>query len=835
MHKETWTRLLVGAGVFLAALAVYVRTMAATTSFWDCGEFITASYILGIPHPPGYPIYAVIGRTLTLLLPMFKEVAFRVNLLSPLFSALTISLVYLLIAKIIVMWRGEPKDALEEVILHLAAVAGAVFLAFTPTWWDNSIEAEVYGPAMFTMSLTVWLALRWRDRIGQVGNRKMLLLIVYLLALGMAGHMSTLLAAGPILLFILVVDWRAVADWKLLGISAALVFAALTINAYLLIRANLNPNLDMCSPKDWESLMYVLQRKQYEPFNFFERREPFMYQFGHMCLRYFKWQFWQFKWFPLPLIVGVFGALMHLIEGEEKKFGVTAAVLLVGGVLLALYTDSPIATLLIALGVVAGFFHVVKRRDKSFAIVGPAFIICSLGLVTYLNMANPQPRDRDYIYAPAYEFFAIWIGLGAWRLMMLVKEQLWERSHAYARYAAIGLGAALIGFGLFNVKQYFFEKDRSKNWIPHDYGYNILATAEPNAIVFTNGDNDTYPVWFQQEVKHFRPDVRIVNLSLANVDWYLKQMKRRGVPLEVSDYQLTQLMPVRIADGSVLKNSDLAIRLILAGNAGKKMTLSELLAPADSFARWLFGPGYKERNPVYFAVTVSDDNFVGLQPHLSFEGMLYRVTPELKNKAVDIERTRRNLNDVYRFTGITDSSLYKDDNTQRITLGNYVVAFWQLGMALRQQAAGAGDKDPALRRQLLQEALKQFEMAHKIMPDEPQGIYWVGMVNAELGNYPAALERFHEMARREKNNPYIAAQVGAIFQQAGQFDSAEACYREILIREPGNKVAYERLYDLYLNSEKNPAKAIGVLGEWLRYNPNDANAARMLAGLKKQK
>ncbi len=835
MLKETKIRLLTGAGVFLAAFLVYLRTMAATTSFWDCGEFITASYVLGIPHPPGYPIFAVIGRTAIMLLPMFQEVAFRVNMLSPLFSALTVSLVYLLTAKIIVIWKGEPRDGVEEIIVHLAAAAGAVFLAFAPSWWDNSIEAEVYGPALFAMTLTVWLALRWRDRIGQVGNRKMLLLIVYLLALGMSGHMSTLLAAGPILLFVLVVDWRAVADWKFLAISAGLVLAALTINLYMLIRANLNPGLDMCSPKDWESLLYVLQRKQYEPFNFFERREPFMYQFGHMYLRYFKWQFWQFKWLPLPLIVGAFGAVMHLAEGEEKKFGVTAAALLVGGVALALFTDSPLATLLVALGVVAGFFHVFKRRDPGFAIVGPAFIVCSLGLVVYLNMANPQPRDRDYIFAPAYEFFAIWIGLGAWRLMTMLRDLLKDRDPAWAGRAAVALGAVLLTFGLFNIKQFFFQKDRSRNWIPHDYGYNILATAEPDAIVFTNGDNDTYPVWFQQEVKHFRQDVRIVNLSLGNVDWYLKQMKRRGVPIELTDHQISRLMPVRIADGSILKISDLAIRLILAGNSGRKLTMDQLYAPADSFKKWLYAPGYREKYPVYFAVTLSPDDysFRSLQEHLSFEGMLYRIAPAVRNKAVDIERTRRNLNEVYRFTGITDSSLYKDDNTQRITLGNYVVAFWQLGMALRQQAAGTSDQQA--RRSMLEESLKQFEMAHRILPDEPQGLYWIGVINAELGNHAAAIARFREVAARERNNPYAVAQVGVAFQQAGMLDSAEAYYREILLREPGSKVAIERLYDLYLNSYQDTHRAAGVLEEWLRYNPGDATAARMLDDLRKKK
>ncbi|HTY07746.1 MAG TPA: DUF2723 domain-containing protein [Candidatus Edwardsbacteria bacterium] len=849
MERETKLRLYTGLGVFLAAFVVYLRTMAATTSFWDCGEFITASYILGIPHPPGYPIFCLIGRVMTMLFPMITEVAVRINLLSPIFSAITVALTYLLTVKIITIWRGQPKDKAEELLLHLAGVVGACFLAFAPSWWDNSIEAEVYGMAMFMMSLTVWLALRWRDQIGQVGNRKMLLLIAFMFGMGWVSHQATLLVGPALLLFILVTDWRALADWKFLATAVVLSFLPLTVNAYLIIRANLNPNLDMCSPKTWDSLMYVLERKQYEPFNFFERREPFMYQFWKMCLRYFTWQF-------LPIVdhvkvtvprllislgtaVGVIGMGSHLAEGEEKKFGITAAVLLVGGVLVALFSDSPLATVMIALGVVAGFFHVFRRKDPTFAIVGPAFIITTLGLVTYLNMADPQPRDRDYVYAPAYEFFAIWIGLGAWRLMTLLRQRLAARSAGQeaggrlAARAAVGLGVVLAVCGLLNIKEYFFEKNRSRNWIPHDYGYNILASAEPGGIIFTNGDNDTYPVWFQQETKHFRQDVRIVNLSLANVDWYLKQMKRRGVPMDISDYQISQLMPVRIADGSVLKTSDLAIRVILASNAGKQLTLERLLAPPDSFAQWLFAAGYKEKYPVYFAVTVSDDNFVGLQSRLSFEGMLYRVEAQATNKTVNIGVTEHNLDAVYRFTGITDPSLYKDDNTQRITLGNYVVAFWQLGMSLRQQANAT--KDPAQRRQLLQQALKEFSMAQQIMPEESAGNHWLGVVNAELGDYPAALGYFRKVATKEHDNAYAVAQLGATFQQAGQYDSAEAYYKAILLREPGSKVAYERLYDLYANAEKDRARAIGVIQEWLRYNPGDPNATKILSDLTRRK
>lgn len=837
MIKETKIRLWVGLGIFLAAFIVYLRTMAPTASFWDCGEFITVSQILGIPHPPGYPLYAIVGRVTILLLPFFSEIAYRVNMLSPFFSALTIAMVYLLTVKLIEVWRGRPRDALDELMLHLAGISAALFLAFSPSWWDNSIEAEVYGMAMFVMSVALWLALRWRDQLGQVGNRKMLLLIVYLFTLGLAGHMSTLLAAGPILLFILLVDWRALKDWQFWAWSAALVLAGLSINYYLMIRANLAPALNMCNPYNWDSLMYVLQRKQYEPFNFFTRREDFMYQFGHMFLRYFKWQF---SW--LAIALGGAGALTQLWEGEEKRFSTAALVLLVLGVLMALgwppallggMADSPVATMLAALGLVAGFFHVFKRRDKSFSLVGPGFIIAGLGLVVYLNMANPQPRDRDYIFAPAYLFFALWIGMGGWRLMAYLRQAGERFSFKWTRQAVIAAGALLVLVALFNLKLYFFEKDRSQNWIPNDYGYNILQSAETGGIIFTNGDNDTYPVWFMQYTNGVRQDVRIVNLSLANTDWYLKQAIRNGVPLDLTDYQIEQLAGRGFVaeGGQVFRLSDIAIRAIIAANAGKKLAFQQLLAPADSFAKFVFDQSYRERYPVYFAVTVSDDNLAGLQKHLSFEGLLYRVTPGQSNKQVNLELTEKNMTQVYRFRGITDPKVFKDDNTQRL-LGNYAVAYWQLGMAMRRKAEAeqrAGNQEGF--RKWMEKTVEQFRQAYQILPNEGASFNWLGVAYAEMGDYTQAAEWLHKLVDKEPGNPYAKLQLGGVFQQGQFYDSAEYYYRQALMQDPAMAESYGRLYQLFFE-QKRYDRAATVLEDWLRRNPGDPVATRMLNDLR---
>lgn len=836
MQRETQTRLLVGLGVFLISFIVYLKTMAATTSFWDCGEFIAISNILGIPHPPGYPLYAVIGRTMIILLPFIKEIAVRVNLLSPLFSAITIAFVYLLTVKLIEMWRGRPQNGFEEAVLHLAGVIAAIFLAFAPTWWDNSIEAEVYGMAMFVMSLTIWLALRWREQIGQVGNRKTLLLIVYLLGLGLAAHMTTWMAAGPLLLFILLVDWKALFDWEILAWAAGLFLLGLTIHAYLVIRSTLNPAIDECDPSNWERLIYVLQRKQYEPFNFFNRRADFMYQFSHMFLRYFKWQF---SW--LAIALGALGAGLNLWDREERRFSLAATVLLALGILVALgwpepvlgsMADSPLATMLIALGIIFGFFHVFKRRDLSFVIIGPAFIITTLGLVVYLNMVNPQPRDRDYIFAPGYLFFAIWIGFGAWWLMGRAREWLEPLAPKIARIAAYVLAALLLGAALYNIKLYYFEKDRSNNWIPSDYGYNILQSALPGGIIFTNGDNDTFPVWFEQEVNNTRKDVRIVNLSLGNTDWYLKQAKANGVPLGLSDYEISMLHPVMNKEGEIFPVSALAIRLIIAANAGKKLSFEELIAPAEDYFQKVFTPAYKEKYPIYFAVTVGAENFAGMRPHLLFEGLLYRVVPYKVNEdAINLEVAWKNLTEVYRFRGIDDPKIYKDGNTQML-MGNYAVAFWNVGMNLRRRASELARTDPQGAEELQRKAIRLFERAVKIVPDRPEAQNLLAISYLEMGQYDQALSSLRKLMEIDKRSPYPIIQMAMTWEKAGQPDSAELYFQKAIQQSPNSGDVYGALYNFYLHTRHDSARAASVLERWLERNPQDNSARQLLDQLK---
>ena len=182
---EKWYRrpqVLLAAGVFALTLAVYVMTLNPTTPFWDAGEFITTSHIVGVPHQPGTPLYVLVGRVFDVLFGQADittasmNTAWAVNFMSAFFSALAVMFIYLLIWEL--ARRSDPDSGW---LAHIGGVVGALFLAFSETYWNNAIEAEVYGLSAFMMACLSWLAIRWYDHRESAGSNQLLLLMVYLL------------------------------------------------------------------------------------------------------------------------------------------------------------------------------------------------------------------------------------------------------------------------------------------------------------------------------------------------------------------------------------------------------------------------------------------------------------------------------------------------------------------------------------------------------------------------------------------------------------------------------------------------------------------------------
>ena len=145
---------------FVISFLAYLMTMAPTTSFWDCGEFIATSVIMGVPHPPGTPLYLLIGNFFSQL-PLFTDIGARVNFISVIASSLSVLLLYLISVQFIEIWRGKSNTLNEKIITYGSAFIGSMTFAFTDSHWFNAVEAEVYSLSTFFTAIVVWLILKW--------------------------------------------------------------------------------------------------------------------------------------------------------------------------------------------------------------------------------------------------------------------------------------------------------------------------------------------------------------------------------------------------------------------------------------------------------------------------------------------------------------------------------------------------------------------------------------------------------------------------------------------------------------------------------------------------
>ena len=804
---------IVAAIVFLIALGMYFKTMSPSVPFWDCGEFIATSYIMGVPHPPGAPLFVLIGRLFGLL-PIGGEIAWRVNLISVLCSALCVLFMYLISVRLLLLWRvrqrrmfaSDAEGRWDLLPVYAGSAIGALCIAFSDTFWFNATEAEVYGIAMLIAVFGIWLAFLWTDRHENPDSDRILLLIAYMFGLGAGVHLQCLLTIPSILLLVWFTNRRPLKDpWLWVGIVLLFMLGYSTYLS-LYIRSGLNPAIDENNPENLRNFLQFLQRKQYGEetllSKLFERKSPFWsFQVGHMFVKYFMQQF------PLPF--RSFLLTFRKVTGPE-------------------YTQVPVPVIPLLLGLFGMYVH-LRREWRGFAIMLIVFGLMGVGLVVYLNMEDPQPRERDYFFVGAFVIFAMWIGMAvSWML-----EHVRRAMPTPMVPCALALFFLLIPLGM--VAAGYHAHDRTGNYIAYDYAYNILNSCDEDAILFTNGDNDTFPLWFLQEVEKIRKDVKVVNLSLLNTNWYIKQLRdfEPKIHIQYSDQYIDEVLcgadiediirsgRVDGVDRSSGRVLPWAAKEVLAAGLRWTMTPAKgysLLRVQDVMVYNIINWNRWER-PVYFAVTVAGDNKIGLDDHLSMEGMVFRLGQE-KGVIMDPERSRHHLWNVYRYRGVRDPEVHKDANTTKL-LSNYRAAFSQLIHTYWTQ--GKADE--------VYETMVKYDQTLALAWDE----HWrSAQILERLGKGEEAAE-FVEKAitASDWSDPNRMLAFASLLIDINALDRADSLCREIIERYPSLDKAH---YGLGAVMEKRGEyeAAIRALEEGLKFNPADQDAQRSLTALQQK-
>jgi len=584
--------------VSVVLLAVYSATLAPDITLWDAGEFQAATASLGIPHPPGTPLYILLAATWAKLLgPVSFSVA--LNLLSAVATALACGL----LGGLITRWTGD----------RLAGIASGISAGSMLAVWQNATETEVYAISLLLAMVMVVVG----EAAGRRDSARMRILLAYLMALAVPLQISALVAVPAAILlastgadrlrpdlrriaalggvFAILVAFALNKPWlAAIGAAAllwpviqprtgsvqrlevaghvAVMIVGVSATLFMLVRAAHDPFVNQGNPSTLDALLDVVRRNQYPVPDLWPRRAPIWIQLLNL-VQYADWQ--------------VASGLDNNVAASLWR------------------TPFSIAALLLA--VVGARWHWSIARRGAMA-TGVLIGMSSLGVVAMLNLsAGPsildsilppgsshEPRERDYFFALAFAATGMWVGAGA-----LVTARRWFPSRSARLVAATALGIA----GLPLILNWRAADRRPDAMLAATFGEALLASAPPNAVLLVAGDNDTYTIWYRQAVLGERRDVTSVTVPLLAADWYRSELSRRHNLIE----------PVQV---SSWRGEDATLR-DLAANAGR------------------------QGRPLAAAVSVSRDRRLRLAPGWTLGGMAFTaMTDSTAGDQVDTAATR---------------------------------------------------------------------------------------------------------------------------------------------------------------------------------------------------
>jgi len=909
MFKEDKVKWLVFIVIGLFTWFIFFMTTAPTIVFWDVGEFLACSVIFGVPHPPGTPLYVLLGRFMTILpLPVdavYKilhpgsypvNAVLKITLIAMLTGALTASFIYLILYDLIKMLYKETPP----LFAHIAGIFAGLMAVLAKVNWENSIEAETYTPANFIIVFLTWLALKWYREKDDPASTRYLIFSGYLLTLGIGFHLTSFAFFPALLLFTFIVKkelyldkntiallgitlfllaslqiayepstlgiavlvlgvalmayyiltevfkkfkgaeipyeiiWIILAlvyiaglatkspyliiggallitallyyeaklykDWK--GLAVLFMFLGFVLEITMVLRAIHNPYINEADPSTFRAFMDVLTRKQYGPMNMLPRKIPLFDQLRNYWV-YFSWQY-QHLLIPIT-VLGIFGIISH-----------------------------------------------ISKDRKTLALVGFTFLILSLGFLWYLNLkdspsqpVNPlnptEVRDRDYFYSGAYIFFALYAGFGLFEILRLIYENLKKNLLVPSLFGVIVTAGAVFG----QIHVYYPILDRSGNYLAEDYAYNLLISpgSKEKCVLFTNGDNDTFPLWANQTVLGIGTNVIIANMSLLNTNWHIYQLKHQGAPISFPDSVIKQMPPIFVTlEGKIMYLVDLMIRDLIATSTGYRTTdyvtynpsrvfpgynfpnidikIPRIyLATPQEFAQEVIEKADTFKMPIFFSMTVSPEHYKGWNEYLRLEGMAMRVMnkkqenlPEIK-EGIDIARTTYLLRagmpyqeyiekfgekipptETFRYRGVFNSKVYKDDNQERM-IRNYASVTFRTALYYENKGMykEARDEWDFARTFLKQIRLDEYAVTREL----PFIYYKIANLSYIIGDYQKVIEVIDEINEKVQYSPFYSIK-GKALKELGNFDEAIQNFEVATQLNPQDTQSYVELVELYM-------------------------------------
>lgn len=758
-----------------------------------------------------HPVYnAIMSPFIKLLFPSITKIG------SPGFGAAAVVLIPIYITTHVILHQRYKEYRFYTSTALLAAITAILVVVIYPgvvkgvPWLIDKGEFSVINPLLLlTIALTVVFSLfpkfEFKGSVTKqiTGLCFIAIAVVSLIWYFISGNAvwDTNIIMGAFLLFLFAglafgfSKWLRYRAMQLILLGLMLVLTGASTYSMIYIRSNLDPAIDENDPETTQSMVAYLNRDQYGQWSITDRQrwKPnsvftydgemdylWRYQIERMYLRYFAWNF--------------------MGKGVE---------LAGDGYIKDTYSFRGLYWLPFLLGLLGMIFHFSKDWKQALSIL-TLFIMTGVAIVIYLNQEDPQPRERDYVYVASFFAFALWIGLGVTAILEKISEWFQDNKTRSAIYQ--GLSVILIAL-IVPINMYafgFHEHDRTGNYVAYDYSYNILKSCDQDGILFTNGDNDTFPLWYLQNCVRdpetgkmgLRKDVRVVNLSLLNTSWYIKQLKNEEpkVPISLSDAEIEKLAPVRwkpqtltlsvpneqyyndipdvakrqqLMETDTVQSREIAFEVVPTlgtREQGGIRVQDQMILNILHANKW--------KKPVYFAVTVSRQNQL-ISPkseeynfgrYLRMDGLTFKVVSYPDEKIEPRLLEHRMLNE-FQYRGLNDPSVYFNENITGL-LSNYRAGFMRLAYHYREK----NDKENMVR------VLDKME---EVIPEDVIPMPSVGFLMGISDLYSKAgyKEKADEIMNRLMNYPASAEDklriAWQLFSQ-GNLDVAEKMIQDAL-------------------------------------------------------
>ncbi len=541
-----------------------------------------------------------------------------------------------------------------------------------------------------------------------------------------------------------------------------------SVHAFIPIRSAEQPYINENNPsKDLTTTINFIERKQYGSQGMiermFERRSEWENQFG-AHRRMGLWGFFQEQYglvgpkFLIMFVVGLFG-----------------------------------------------IWEIVRRRSEDGLFIMLLFLVTTVGLVLYMNFADGtrinaqtgrdylEVRDRDYFFTPGFMLFGLCIGIGIAAIIQFIRDSVKGFSMG-PKKIVLGASLALTLLPLYTVLGNWYYCDRSNNYVAFDYASNMLRSADPNAVLFTGGDNDTFPVWCLQEAYRFRKDVRNVNLSLANTKWYIKQIQTSmGLNLGWTEADIDALRAYRTQDGKTFRLADQVVDALIENNPGVPINFS-------------------------ITTTASARKYKGssIDSKLVLSGMKFRYDPEGTHMRVAIKETWDYYNDstLFRYDRLADTTIYRNETTRR------VIANVANGLIM--------SADGLYQSEMYDEASTLINRALVLYPTSGAAIRALARMYAGRQMFDSIFALIEKYPHANPNDIRLALARG--YRSVDRVEEAFNELNNILIASPRYKPALDEMMRLLVKA-KDVDAMVNVIRRWVISNPDDEKMRKALNDL----